>query len=51
LDLVGKRQEAVAAYRKAVETAPSSYEAKLARRWISRPFDRQEKSALARGDL
>jgi tetratricopeptide (TPR) repeat protein len=51
LDLVGKRQEAVAAYRKAVETAPSSYEAKLARRWISRPFDREEKSALARGDL
>jgi len=51
LDLVGRRQEAVAAYKKAVETAPASYEAKLARRWMGRPFDRQEKSALARGDL
>jgi len=51
LDLLGQRQEAVAAYRSAVKTAPSSYEAKLARRWMSRPFDRDEKSALAKGDL
>lgn len=51
LDLLGKRQEALAAYRSAVQTAPSSYEAKLARRWLSRPFDRGEKNALAKGEL
>lgn len=51
LDLLGQRQEALAAYRNAVKTAPSSHEAKLARRWLSRPFDRAEKTALAKGEL
>jgi tetratricopeptide (TPR) repeat protein len=51
LDLLGRRQEAVAAYRSAVSTAPSSYEAKLARRWLGRPFDREEKRLLARGEI
>lgn len=51
LDLLGQRQEALGAYRNAVKTAPSSYEAKLARRWQSRPFDGAEKSALAKGEL
>ncbi len=51
LDLMGQRQEALGAYRNAVKTAPSSYEAKLARRWLSRPFDGAEKSALAKGEL
>lgn len=51
LDLLGRRQEALAAYRSAVSTAPSSYEAKLARRWQRRVFDREEKRLLARGEL
>lgn len=51
LDLLGNRQEAMAAYRSAVKTAPSSFEARLARRWLARPFDREEKNALAKGEL
>jgi tetratricopeptide (TPR) repeat protein len=51
LDLLGKRQEALAAYRSAVQTAPASHEAKLARRWQGRVFDREEKQLLANGDL
>lgn len=51
LDLLGKRGEALEAYRAAVRTAPSAYEAKLARRWQNRRFDAAEKQALARGEL
>ncbi len=51
LDLLGRRDEALQAYRAAVKTAPSSYEAKLARRWQSRRFDAAEKRLLARGEL
>lgn len=50
-DLLGRREDALAAYRMAVETAPSSYEAKLARRWQRRVFNQDEKRLLARGDL
>ncbi len=51
LDLLGKREEALQAYRAAVKTAPSAYEAKLARRWLNRRFDAAEKRLLARGEL
>lgn len=51
LDLLGQREEALEAYRRAVRTAPSAYEAKLARRWQGRRFDGEEKRALARGEL
>ncbi|MGQ9918734.1 MAG: tetratricopeptide repeat protein [Bryobacteraceae bacterium] len=51
LDLIGRRAEALEAYRAAVKTAPSAHEAKLARRWQNRPFDTAEKRALARGEL
>jgi len=51
LDLLGKREEALAAYRNAIRTAPSSFEARLARRWLGRKFDMEEKRLLARGEL
>jgi len=51
LDLLGRREEALAAYRSAIQTAPSSDEARLARRWLKRRFDREEKRLLARGEL
>lgn len=51
LDLLGRRAEALEAYRAAAKTAPSAHEAKLARRWQKRPFDTAEKRALARGEL
>ncbi len=51
LDLLGRREEALAAYRSAIRTAPQAYEAKLARRWLARRFDADEKRRLARGEL
>lgn len=51
LDLLGRREEALAAYRSAVKTAPQAYEAKLARRWQGRRFDAEEKRLLGRGEL
>lgn len=51
LDLLGQREGALEAYRRAVRTAPSAYEAKLAKRWQGRRFDGKEKRALARGEL
>lgn len=41
LDLTGKRSEAVRAYRAAEEYAPSADEARLARRYASRPYTRE----------
>ena len=41
LDLTGKRIEAVRAYRAAAEYAPTAEEAKLARRYSSRPYTRE----------
>jgi tetratricopeptide (TPR) repeat protein len=47
LDLLGRREEAKAAYQAAAAYWPTSEEAKAARRYLSKPFTAAEKASLS----
>jgi tetratricopeptide (TPR) repeat protein len=47
LDLKGRRSEAIQAYRSAIQYSPSSEEAKMARKYSSKPFTPGEKRAIS----